>query len=104
MSRVNCDVGISPPAKSCLPGRLEDLSHLASPIAAADSRIYYVSTGKSYVLKAGPRLEVIGGGNLYGGGNGSSPAVSNGRIFVRDFEFLYCLGKTPARLTKGAAH
>ena len=84
--------------------RLEDLSHLASPIATADGRIYYVSTGKSYVLRAGPRLEVIGGGNLYGGGNGSSPAVSNGRIFVRDFEFLYCLGKTSARLTKGAAH
>jgi outer membrane protein assembly factor BamB len=81
--------------------RLENLSHLASPIATADGRIYYVSTGKSYVLRAGPKLEVIGGGNLGGGGNGSSPAVSNGRIFVRDFDFLYCLANTPPRPANG---
>ncbi len=68
--------------------RVEQLSHLASPVATADGRVYFVSTGKSYVLRAGAKLEVIGGGDLGGGGNGSSPAVSNGRIFVHDFEFL----------------
>jgi len=73
--------------------RLEKLSFLASPIATADGRVYFVSTGKSYVLKVGPKFEVIGGGDLGGWGNGSSPAVSNGRIFVRDFNFLWCLGK-----------
>jgi len=41
----------------------------------------------------GPKFEVIGGVDLGGWGNGSSPAVSNGRIFVRDFNFLWCLGK-----------
>jgi len=74
-------------------GELDGVSRLASPFATADGRVYFVSTGKSYVLKAGPTLETIGGGNLNGWGNGSSPAVSAGRIFVRDFEFLWCLGK-----------
>lgn len=73
--------------------RLEKVSKFASPVATADGRVYFVSTGQSHVLKAGPKLDVIGGGKLGGGGNGSSPAVSNGRIFVRDFQFLWCLGK-----------
>jgi outer membrane protein assembly factor BamB len=71
---------------------LKGVSKLAGPFATADGRVYFVSTGKSYVIKAGPTLEILGGGNLGGGGNGSSPAISTGRIFVRDFEFLWCLG------------
>ena len=76
-------------------GELEGVSKLASPIATADGRLYFVSTGKSYVIKAGPTLEVLGKGDLGGYGNGSSAAVAGGRIFIRDFEFLYCLGKKP---------
>jgi len=70
---------------------LEKVSKLASPIAAADGRIYFVSTGTSYVIQAGPKLEILGGGSLGGWGNGSSAAVANGRIFVRDFQFLWCI-------------
>jgi outer membrane protein assembly factor BamB len=73
--------------------KLDGVSKLASPVATADGRVYFVSTGKSYVIKPGPTIEVLGGGNLNSGGNGSSPAVSNGRIFVRDFENLWCIGK-----------
>jgi outer membrane protein assembly factor BamB len=74
--------------------RLEKVNTHPSPIATADGRIYLVSTTVSHVVKAGPKFEVLGGGNLGGQpGNGSSPAVANGRIFVRDFNFLYCLGK-----------
>jgi len=76
-------------------GELEGVSKLASPVATADGRLYFVSTGKSYVIKAALALEVLGTGDLRGSGNGSSPAVSGGRIFIRDFEFLYCLGKKP---------
>jgi len=72
---------------------LEGVSKLASPAATADGRIYFVSTGKSYVIKAGPALEVLGKGNLGGWGNGSSPALAGGKIFVRDFENLWCIGK-----------
>jgi outer membrane protein assembly factor BamB len=73
--------------------RLEGVSKLSSPIATADGRIYFVSTGHSYVLKAGPTLEILSSSKLPGGGNGSSPAVSGGRIFVRDHDNLYCVGK-----------
>ena len=73
--------------------QLEKLSKLPSPFATADGRIYLVGSGKSYVIKAGPKLEVLGSGELHLGMlNGSSPAVADGRIFVRDFQFLYCLG------------
>jgi len=76
-------------------GELEGVSKLASPVATADGRLYFVSTGRSYVIKAALALEVLGTGDLRGSGNGSSPAVSGGRIFIRDFDFLYCLGKKP---------
>jgi outer membrane protein assembly factor BamB len=71
---------------------LDGVSKLASPVATADGRVYFVSTGKGYVLKAGPALEVLGKGDLGGGGNGSSPAFSGGKIFVRDHENLWCIG------------
>ncbi len=72
---------------------LENVSPLASPFATADGRIYFVSAGKGYVIKAGPKFELLGGGHAGGWDNGVSPAVSGGRIFIRDFDFLYCLGK-----------
>ena len=72
---------------------LPGVSKLASPLATADGKVYFASTGKSYVIKAAPQLEVLGNGDLGGWGNGSSPAAAGGKLFVRDFEFLYCLGK-----------
>jgi outer membrane protein assembly factor BamB len=72
---------------------LSDVSLLASPLATADGRIYFVGAGKSYVLKAGPKYESLGGGHVGGWDIGASPAVSGGRIFVRDGESLYCIGK-----------
>jgi len=78
--------------KEVYTAKLKKVSKLASPFATADGRIYFVSTGNSYVLKAGPKLEILGEGSLGGWGNGSAPAIANGRIFVRDFEFLWCIG------------
>ena len=68
-------------------GRLDGLSKLASPIATADGRVYFISTEKSYVITAGPKLEILATNNLGGGNNGSSAAVSGGHIFVRDSDF-----------------
>jgi len=72
---------------------LQDVSPLASPIATADGRIYFVGAGKSYVIKGGPKFEIIGGGHVGGWDIGASPAVSGGRIFVRDCDAIYCIGK-----------
>lgn len=81
--------------------RLEGLTNLASPIVTADGRIYFVTSATSYVLKAGPKFEVLAKNELggYKGNNGPSPAVAGGRIYVRDAEpvmgqaYLYCIGK-----------
>ncbi|HTU22321.1 MAG TPA: PQQ-binding-like beta-propeller repeat protein [Gemmataceae bacterium] len=81
--------------------RLEGLTNLASPIVTADGRIYFVTSATSYILKAGPKLEVLAKNELggYKGNNGPSPAVADGRIYVRDAEpvmgqaYLYCIGK-----------
>jgi outer membrane protein assembly factor BamB len=81
--------------------RLEGITNLASPVATADGRIYFATSGRSYIIKAGPKLEVLAKNDLGGGhgNNGPSPAVANGRIYVRDSEpsmgetFLYCIGE-----------
>jgi outer membrane protein assembly factor BamB len=74
--------------------RLEGVSILASPIATDDGRVWFLTPGKSYVVKAGPKLEVLATNDLGGGGNtGASPAIANGRIYLRDSGFLYAVGK-----------
>ncbi len=81
--------------------RLEGLTNLASPITTADGRVWFLTSATSYVIKPGPKLEVLAKNDLggYKGNNGPSPAVANGRIYVRDAEpagpagaFLYCIG------------
>jgi outer membrane protein assembly factor BamB len=82
--------------------RLEGLTNLASPVVTAEGRVYFATSARSYVIKAGPKLEVLAMNELggYNGNNGPSPAVANGRIYVRDAApagvagaFLYCIGK-----------
>ncbi|MGE3807592.1 MAG: PQQ-binding-like beta-propeller repeat protein [Gemmataceae bacterium] len=74
--------------------RLKDVSILASPVATAAGRVYFLSTGVSYVLKAGPKFELLAANNLGGASTtGASPAIAAGRIFLRDRQTLYCIGK-----------
>jgi outer membrane protein assembly factor BamB len=73
-------------------GRIEGAESAASPFATADGRIYCVSGGKSYVLKAGPALEILARNDL-GDPSRSSPAVAAGRIYIKGGRFLYCVGK-----------
>ena len=79
--------------KALYTAKLKGISKLASPFATADGRVYFATAGKSYVIQAGPRLEVLATNDLRGEMNGSSPAVSGGRIFIRGSKFLYCIGK-----------
>jgi outer membrane protein assembly factor BamB len=82
--------------------RLNGLTNLASPVSTADDRVYFLTSATSYVIKTGPKLEVLAKNELggYNGNNGPSPAIANGRFYVRDAEpagpngaFLYCIGK-----------
>ena len=71
--------------------RLPGVSTWASPFATGDGRIYFASAGKSYVLKAGDKLEVLAT-NEIGEENRASAAVSDGKIFLRGDKALYCIG------------
>ncbi len=68
----------------------------ASPLAG-DGKVYFFSeTGETLVLKAGRRLEVLARNDL-GEHVVSSPAVSDGQIFIRTDESLMAVGTSSRR-------
>jgi outer membrane protein assembly factor BamB len=71
--------------------RIEGAASALSPFATANGRLYFAGAGKSYVLKAGPKFEVLGTGTLNDPGL-ASPAVAAGRIYLKGGRFLYCIG------------
>ena len=49
--------------------------------------------GETVVLAADPRFEVLAVNKLGGGENtNSSPAISEGHIYIRTFKHLWCIG------------
>ena len=74
------------------PERLKSGTYSASPVLA-DGKLYVTNEeGLTIVVKAGPKFEVLAENPL----NDyclSSPAISNGQIFIRTAGFLYCIGK-----------
>jgi hypothetical protein len=73
--------------------RLSGISGVASPIATADGRIYLASPTKSYVIKAGPKLEVLAVNDLHDCHDFTSAAISAGRIFIKGKSYLWCIGQ-----------
>jgi hypothetical protein len=61
-------------------------------VATPDGRIYLASAGKSYVVQAGPKFAVLGTGEL-GDVSDASPAVADGRLYLKGRRYLYCVGK-----------
>jgi outer membrane protein assembly factor BamB len=65
--------------------------HSASPVAAGGYLYFPDDNGTTYVLKAGPKFEVVARNDLreecY-----ASPALSRGRIYLRTLKNLYCIG------------
>jgi outer membrane protein assembly factor BamB len=67
----------------------------ASPVAV-DGRLVWVSEdGDAYVIKPGPVHEVVRT-NPLGEAVYASPAIAQGRLFLRGAQHLYCIGKKPA--------
>jgi outer membrane protein assembly factor BamB len=66
----------------------------ASPVLA-DGKLYYVTrTGRTFVLKAGPRYELLAENDLGDASTfNASPAVAGDRLLLRSDRFLYCLGR-----------
>jgi outer membrane protein assembly factor BamB len=73
--------------------RLRWVSYYASPFATADGRVYFASGRKTYVIQAGPKLQVLAKNDAEVGDDGPSPAVSGGRIFLKSTSRLMCVGK-----------
>mgnify|MGYP006278682049 CR=1 FL=1 len=65
----------------------------ASPVATADGRIYWANPGKSYVIKASPKLEVLAMNDIEDGHDFSTAAFANGRIYIKGRSYLWCIGK-----------
>jgi outer membrane protein assembly factor BamB len=65
--------------------------HSASALAAGGNLYFLDDDGKMFVLKAGPKFELIASNDL-GEECYASPAISHGRIFIRTLSNLYCIG------------
>jgi outer membrane protein assembly factor BamB len=67
-------------------------SFTASPILI-DGKIYAVNDkGEVYVFEAGPKYKLLAK-NAIGEPVSASPAVADGRLFIRSKEHLFCIGK-----------
>lgn len=64
----------------------------ASPVAFEDKILMTSEEGDTYVIKAGPKHEVLGTNSL-GEGVSASPAIADGTIFIRGDKNLYAIGK-----------
>ncbi len=70
--------------------RMPGVSASSSPVAA-DGRIYFASAGKSYVVKAGAAFDILATNDL-GDGGPASPAVADGKIYLKGRKSLFCIG------------
>ncbi len=65
----------------------------ASPVAA-DGKVYYVqSDGTTYVIRAGDTFDLLATNKVTDDTEsfGGSPAISDGKIFLRSDKHLYCI-------------
>lgn len=65
-------------------------SHV-SLVATADGRLYLASAGKSFVFAAGPEFKLLATNDL-GDASNASPAIANGRIYLKGAKNLWCIG------------
>jgi hypothetical protein len=68
---------------------------LASPIALQGKLVWLLDDGMTVVVQPGPKLEIVGRNKLEGDNLdfGASPAVAEGKLYLRSQSHLYCIGK-----------
>ena len=72
---------------------LPGVSNFTSPVATADGYLYLATGGRSYVIKTGPKPEIVGTNELDDYNVGPSPAVVDGKLIIRGSAKLWCIGK-----------
>ena len=69
---------------------------LSSPIAVRGKLLFVLDDGVTLVVEPGATFQVVGR-NVLGEGRqsdfGASPAVADGRLFLRSQSYLYCIGE-----------
>lgn len=63
-----------------------------SPVLTPDGKLYFAGGGKSAVVPVGAKFEVLATNDL-GDDSPASPAVANGRLYLKGGKYLYCIGK-----------
>jgi outer membrane protein assembly factor BamB len=71
--------------------RLPGVATAPSPFTTPEGRIYLASAGKSFVVKAGEKPEVLATNDL-GDYSPASAAVADGRIYLKGRKYLWCIG------------
>lgn len=71
--------------------RLEGASPAVSPVVTSNGTLYFASSGRSYIVKPGDQYTQVAVNNL-DDPNYASPAVSEGRLFLKGQKFLWCIG------------
>ena len=66
--------------------------HSASPVSVGEYLYFPDDDGNVFVLKAGPRFDVVSK-NALGDECYASPAVTHGELFMRTLHHLYCIAK-----------
>ncbi|MEX2142236.1 MAG: PQQ-binding-like beta-propeller repeat protein, partial [Pirellulales bacterium] len=67
----------------------------ASPVLGDGKLYYFARDGKTYVLPAEPRFEVLAVNSLGERGTfNASPAIADRRVYLRSNRYLYCIGST----------
>src|SRR5262245_29533757 len=64
----------------------------SSPVLVGDLLYVTSEAGKTFVLRTGPKFEVVATNDLADGGF-ATPAICGGRLYLRTSRFLYCIGK-----------
>ena len=61
---------------------------------AGDTIVYLGRGGQAVLVKAGPKFEIVGSAVLEGGRGifNASPAIAQGRLYIRSNRNLYCIG------------
>jgi outer membrane protein assembly factor BamB len=73
-------------------GRVPTPATFFASAVAFDGKIFLTSEdGETFVIKAGPVHEVIRTNNV-GEPVMASPAIANGKVFIRGDKHLYCIG------------
>ncbi|MDB5391560.1 MAG: outer rane biosis protein BamB, partial [Planctomycetaceae bacterium] len=70
--------------------RLEGVSSPSSPIVTPSGLIYLASAGKSYVVRAGEKYDLVGTNEL-GDPCAASPAVAAGKLILKGQQYVFCI-------------